>query len=274
MSLTTSEALPNEATVESALGEALLESPLGITPIEVPEETVSQYNQYNKETLVDTLLEKEKAYENLQALQGRQGNELGQLRKTVDELLLSQTAGANTAEEDEAYRVDASDLLDNPTESLSKFVDSKTEEIQKQTLARIDDLELSLVQEKFKNRHPDYEQVARSQDFSEWLHSSPIRTRVAMQAGGGDYAAADELISEYKDNSVNTNSTVPTGSTVASARQASLESGYSSKASPGGRGKVYSRAKLAEIRLANPNLYKSPSFQEEMVKAYAEGRVK
>ena len=85
--------------------------------------------------------------------------------------------------------------------------------------------------------------------------------------------AADALLNEYK-SSVKPKKTVDSASTegLEEARKIGLET--AAQDGSGESGRYYRRADLIELKLKKPHIYADPEFQREILKAYAEKRVK
>lgn len=223
-------------------------------------------------------------YMNLESVHGRTANDLGVQRKLTDRLL---QLDAPTKRETDLARnspqrveVTSGELLDKPTETLERFNQAREQALVKPVTDRIDNLERRMAETRFVGKHPDFQTVAASPTFHAWVNQSPIRLRAVNAAQQGNFDIADELLTEYKsiatksvkepteqDNSESKN--------LDNARNASLESGGSvTTANERKAGKVYRRADLIALRMNKPEVYYEEGFQEQILKAYSEGRVK
>lgn len=221
-------------------------------------------------------------YQNLEQEYGRKANEVGQQRqllnmleqKRVEDLSVNTPAGQPVPQAD-LPEIDASDLLDNPTETIRKVVEAATQ-------SRVSPIETELAQTKFLMNHNDYQAVTADPDYVSWLSQSPYRQQLAMKVvGEKDWGAADSLLTEYKLHkqafSTQPNPTDPTPQTsaVPDASAAVLESAHSSHgAVTPPQGKIVSRLALQRLRITDPEAYNDPVFQAEVLKAYQENRVK
>jgi hypothetical protein len=114
-------------------------------------------------------------------------------------------------------------------------------------------------------------------DFAEWVKASQIRLRMYAQADAeGDYDSAAELLSNWNYVKPKTapKATAPAAEVKqqqkAAVKQATVDVGG---ASPGvSSSKVYRRADLIRLQLEDPDRYYA--LQDEIMSAYAEGRVK
>lgn len=215
-------------------------------------------------------------YTELHSQYGRMANDLGTQRKLTDRLLdLKRTDDLARNSGSQLPVIKSDELLDHPAQTIDKIVESRLADERKILNDRLGQLEAGLAQERFVSKHPDYQKVAESAGFVAWVKDSPYRSRIAAAAANGDFGAADEIISEYKSTQVR--SAAQGGGSaddnLEKARKAALEGGNSGdgKASSG---KVYRRADLIRLKIERPRMYSDPQFQEEIMKAYAEGRVK
>ena len=217
------------------------------------------------------------SYKNLQSAYGRMANDLGTQRQLTDRLLdVSQKRDNDLSQNTpEFVTIEGADLLDNPNDTLASFIEprlAKSNEVRDQ---RMDALENMLQQQNFNVQHPDAEEIGRNPKFSEWIAESPYRQSAAQRGIAGDWSATSELLHEFKihESVSNASPIVTNGDDLEGARKASLES----SASTGGGNssdKVYKRSDLIRLKLEKPRIYEDPAFQEEIVRAYAEGRVK
>lgn len=212
---------------------------------------------------------------------GRMANDLGTQRKLTDRLLdlkRENDLHSNGAPA-QKVQVNSSELLDNPTEAIERIVAARLAEQNQKTQAEIDALHQQRAAESFLSRHPDYQTVAASADFQQFVQATPYRQRVALTAAKGDWSSADELMSEYKDRQASrtvaakTEKEVKEKNNLEAANKASLESGTSANKSSGG-GKILRRVDLLKLQMEQPDVYYDEATQAVILKAYREGRVK
>jgi hypothetical protein len=89
--------------------------------------------------------------------------------------------------------------------------------------------------------------------------------------------SGDALLKEWKASQSSQESTEVTDKEadhLKEARKASTESAGQSSTPDAPKGKVYRRLDLIRLKLEDPEAYADESFQREIIKAYAEGRVK
>lgn len=216
-------------------------------------------------------------YQNLESAYGRQANDLGTQRKLTDRLLdlkRESDLSSNSNAPRKLPEVRTNELLENPAEVIDRIVAERIQAVQQETQQRTQEIETRLAAERFVAKHPDYNDIAQDPEFAAWLEKSQYRIRAAQQARNGDYAAADDLLSEYKERKHTSQpKKQEESSELESARQASLESGASPENAGRKAGKTYRRADLIRLRLENPDEYYRDDFQAEIMRAYREKRV-
>jgi hypothetical protein len=244
-----------EPQAEAAPAETVDQDPLAGTKFEgkSPEEIVDMYN-------------------NLQTAYGRMANDLGTQRKMTDRLLdlkRDEDLESNTP----PPAVDTDELLNNPTAALDRYLESRMDKVQKGNDEKLKALEEQLLTEKFREKHPNFEQTAQSQEFAEWVQASPLRAQAGAMAANGDWQAADALFTEYEAEKANATKRVAaeTNEPLEAARNVALES---NTPTAGDDKQYYSRADLIDIKINKPHLWRDPVFQDRIYKAYAEKRVR
>lgn len=278
------EEVGNSTQLEKDLGEAVsLATPQPQGKPKTQQPSVAQDDDADEDPKYrgKTRQEIKEMHRNAESRLGSMANDLGTQRKLTDRLLDLKRED-DLARNTPAVKVSREELLssDDPTQVLDRFVGSRLAQTESEVKTRLERMEQSLAQTSFVARHPDYIQLANDQDFITWAGATPYRTRLAALAvQQNDWAAADELMTEFKANR-------PAGSqqkrkpadseNLSAARSAALESGAATGADRQATksGKVYRRADLIRLRMDKPDEYYRDDFQAEITRAYAEGRVK
>jgi hypothetical protein len=200
---------------------------------------------------------------------GKQANELGEIRKLADELIKSQLQPKKEPEQPKEV-----DFFENPQEAIKRAVETNPTVLEARQYAIRAQQEQA--KQKLHQMHPDLNQVIGSSDFANWVSASPVRKQLLVNADQGyDLNAAHELISTYKElRGVKQQQQQRQASDAEiSARNQALKS---ASVDTGGSGettkKIYRRADL--IRLNMTDRAKYESMQDEIMQAYAEGRVR
>jgi hypothetical protein len=130
----------------------------------------------------------------------------------------------------------------------------------------------SQIQQRLAQEHPDFGDIAKDQDFANWVKSSPVRIKIFEQADSGyDFDSANELLSTYKQlRGVKSKQISDAGE--ASRKQTLKAVGVDTGGSGESSKKVYRRADLIRLKMQDPNRYEALS--DEIMVAYQEGRVR
>lgn len=207
---------------------------------------------------------------------GRMANDLGTQRKLTDRLLdLKRESDLSRARAPEPVKVDSNELLENPTQAIQRVVQSSLEQERASLQEEIAQIRVSQAAQSFLSRHPDYQSYVGNEDFVSWARATPYRSNRADAAAQGDYSAADELLTEFKDRQTSRKpkEEPKPDANLEKAKAASLERGQSASARSTSK-KIYRRVELLQLQQQNPELYYDDATQREIMLAYAEGRVK
>jgi len=257
-----------ESTSEREAGEKKPAEAGGERPAYIPEKFWTGDVQESLDKMAN-------GYKSLESAYGRMANDLGTQRKLTDRLLSLDKEAAPKKEEKALPVVDVKGLVDKPNETLDSYMTAREERLRQEYNQQLQQLQLAHLEQEFAKKHPNYQEIASSPEFSQWVTSSPLRARVAQLASSGDYSAADELLTEFEvqRKAVPPKEEVEQKQRLEAARQASTTSAAQAPSSSP-KGKIYRRADLIKMKLERPDQYSDPAYQEEIMRAYAEGRVK
>ncbi len=212
-----------------------------------------------------------KMHEEAEKLIGRHANEVGELRKLTDEILKQQLV-ANKPQQQQEQEPEV-DFWSDPDTYLNKKLENHPDILAaKQAQQQMIHKQAS---ELLHKKHPDMIEVVQSKGFQEWVAASKVRTQLYVAADTQyDTEAADELISTFK---ALTGKKAEEGQqqakelTDARSKQlkaATVDAGGGNETSR----KVYRRSDLIRLKMTDPSRY--DALQDEILKAYSEGRVK
>lgn len=227
-------------------------------PEEVKPELPEKFRNKSVEDIVQMYQEAEKTI-------GRQAQEVGEVRKLADELLKQQL---KPKEREEVPEVD---FFENPQEAINHAVanNPKVRAAEEQLLQ----IHRAQAAQQLAAKHPDYAQVAQSEDFANWVKASKVRQNLYAQADAFDYDAADELLSTYKQLRTVQVQQVDEGEKQArkqALKSASVDTGGSGESSR----KTYRRSELMKMMLNDRASYQELADSGELARAYSEGRVR
>ena len=206
-------------------------------------------------------------HQEAEKLIGKQAQEVGEVRKLADELIRQNLTTKQQQTRDIEPEVD---FFENPQKAVQKTVDSHPDII----AARQATLELkrAQIQQRLAQEHPDFGDIAKNEDFANWVKSSPVRIDLFKKADAEfDYDSANELLSTYKElRAVKQKQSSDAGEATRkqNLKAAGVDVGGSGESSK----RIYRRADLIRLKMQDPSRYEALS--DEIMQAYAEGRVK
>lgn len=240
------------------------------TPQEVEEqpqepEVPEKYQGKSVEELVQM-------HQELEKFTGKQSTEVGELRKLVDEHIQTQLSEQQAPQQQQ--QLDDEDDVDffvDPQTAVSRAIDNhpKIKEAQAYTEQYRKQATLAQLQQ----QHPDMESVLQDPKFADWIKASKVRTQLFVQADQQyDYDAANELFSLWKEKNQVVQQTAQAEKQARKSAVKTANTGNARGTSEGSRKKVYRRADIIKLMKTDPERYQALS--DELLKAYAEGRVK
>ena len=239
-------------------------------PPEEPEQEVNETetksnvpDKYKDKSLEDIV----RMHQEAEKLLGKQSSEVGDLRKSVDELLkvkLSEDASSSIKEQEPEL-----DFYDDPKGSVNKAVENSSTMLQmKELLAKQTQQE---VMGKIASKHPDFESIVKNENFIDWISKSEVRTELFQRADKYDFNAADELLSNWKEIKGIVEKTQSLGEQDRKLQVKAASTGGKGSAEPMSR-KIYKRSEIVNLMINDPQKYQANA--DVIYKAYAEGRVK
>lgn len=203
-------------------------------------------------------------HQEAEKLLGRQSSEVGELRKLVDNFILSQNQTATPKEEDDV------DFFDDPQRAMEAAIAKhpKIKAAEQASAAMQQQSALATLQRK----HPDYQEVLGNEGFSEWVKGSKVRMELYGRADNFDVDAADELLSTWKERQRVVNQTKEVEEKEIKRQRKAAATGGGKGGGEGRSRKVYRRADIINLMQTDPSRYLE--LADEITLAYSEGRVK
>ena len=227
---------------------------------EVPE----KYKGKNLEDIV-------KMHQEAEKLIGRQAQEVGEVRRLADELLKQKlSSDSKQAQPQAVQETQEIDFFEDPKLAVQKAVATHPDVLAAKQAAQ--QFRAMQTQQQLAAKHPDYSQIVNDGEFVDWVKASPTRLNMFAVANAQyDFAVADELLSTFKQIR-----TAKTSQTQEAGKQALKQNLKAAAVDVGGTGesskKIYRRADLIRLRMTDPSRY--DALQDEIMAAYADGRVK
>jgi hypothetical protein len=207
---------------------------------------------------------------------GRQAQEVGENRRLLDQFIKQQLESKQEAPPSKAQEID---YFEDPAKAINQAVENNPilKQLQEQQAYQAQ----LVAKQTIEKAHPDYLSVAQSDDFAAWIQGSKVRVQLFAQASNYDVDSALELLETYKSlRGIQAQKAEATKAADESLKKTDEESrGKALKAASvqqGGTGEstknIYRRADLIRLRMQDPSRYES--MADEILNAYAEGRVR
>lgn len=216
-------------------------------------------------------------HQEAEKLIGRQAQEVGESRKLLDQFIKQQLEQKHdTQQPSKAQEID---WFEDPARAVNQAVENNPvlKQLQEQQAQQAQLVALQTIEK----AHPDFMEVAQSEDFAQWVQGSKVRMGIFAKANNYDVDSALELLETYKSlRNVKAQKAEQVKAADESLKK--VEEETRSKAlktaavQEGGTGEsskpVYRRADLIRLRMQDPARYES--MADDILNAYAEGRVR
>lgn len=207
----------------------------------------------------------------LESRMGQQSQEVGELRRAFDDMVKNSISAQNSPTP-EPEAVEEVDFFADPSAAVARAIENHPTVKQAQAVAAEMGKSQALAQ--LQAAHPDMKEVITDAGFKDWVGQSPYRQQMYQQADQQyDFGAANELLTLYKERKGVVAKTAEVEK-VAQKQAVKQASTGSSRSAAQGRSpkKTYRRADIIELMKTNPKRY--DALSDEIMQAYAEGRVK
>ena len=220
----------------------------------------AQQQQEDRQESTPDLTDWEKRYKDLEVAYSRQGQQIGEYRKLVDDYLNSTPEPEETQE---VNPITSDDIFDDPNSAVARVVENHP------AIKRVTELEKELAQtradaarEAFRAKHPGFDEAVSSPEFANWVNSDQTRIELAQRADKFDMIAADALFSLYEAEHAKPASAQPV------ADEVSLESGSGAEPPAPER---YSRSEMLRVMTrAKQGDMQAQEYYKAHAKAYRE----
>jgi len=254
-------------TAPEGVAEQVTETPVVVEEVQ-QEPTYEPPEKYAGKTLEDVI----GMHQNAEKVLGKQGQEVGQQRQLIQQLMEQSQASQATEPTEDAVSFEDS-FYDDPAKAVNSAIENHPEIIKAREGNAKSAQNANLSQ--LEATHPDFMDIVGDNDFQKWVGESGIRTELFRRADADyDFNAANELLGTWKQISmIGKTQEVNKAEKVKrqkAMRQTSSET-RSSGDSVGGK-KIYRRSDLIQLQVSDPNRY--ADLSDEITQAYQEGRVK
>ena len=202
---------------------------------------------------------------------GRQGSEVGELRRLVDDFIKAQTVTKTQQQAPAEDDVDDVDFFADPKAAISRAIEKhpKVKAAEELTL----NMKKAEALATLKSAHPDFQDVIQSTGFAEWVGKSKVRQELFLRADQAyDFEAANELLTTFKERQAVVEKTKAVEQVERKQAVKAASMGSAKGSGESASRKTYRRADIIDLMVRNPDRY--AQLSDEIMQAYAEGRVK
>jgi predicted RNA-binding protein YlqC (UPF0109 family) len=249
--------LLDEVLVEDTTTDSLMD-------IQEPEEVVVEEElpeKYRGKTAKDIA----KMHQDAEKLIGKQGSEVGELRRVVDDFIKTQTAKEHKTEETLAD----DDFFVEPKNAVKKAIDNHPA-IKEAQQASIQMRRAETVS-KLESQFPNFMETVQDPDFADWIKGSRVRTELFTRAETQfDYDSAQELLATWQEKKEFTKKVTETSKLDREKQLKAADIGTTGTSEQVSK-KKYRRSDIIKLMQTDPDRYDAMS--NEIMAAYKEGRV-
>lgn len=198
---------------------------------------------------------------------GKQGSEVGDLRRIVDDFIKTQTL--KEAKKEEESNDDPGDYFVDPKQAVRREIDNHpaVKEAKQASMA----MRQQEVLNKLATKHPNFMDTIQDPTFAEWIESSRVRKELYARAEVQyDFDAADELLSTWQERQA-TSKQVQETSKLDRDKQLKAASVNTQGATESVAKKKYRRQDIIKLMQTDPDRY--DAMQSEISAAYRENRI-
>jgi hypothetical protein len=205
-------------------------------------------------------------HQQAERLIGKQGSEVGELRKVVDDFISTQTLKESQTRE---APVSTEEFYDNPTQNVDKRIDGHPAIKEAQKAAK--DMKRTATLTRLNAEYPDLEETVQDPNFAEWIKGSRVRSELYNRAEVEfDYDAAKELLGNWSDKKERVAKVAETSKIDKSNQLKAASIGSKGNNEPVSK-KKYRRSDIIKLMQTDPDKY--DALSDEIMLAYQEGRV-
>lgn len=247
------ESVEDTDSVEETQQEEVVRQPVGDLP-----------EKYQGKDLKEII----RMHQEAEKLIGRQGSEVGELRKVVDDFIRAQTSSKEQPQNED---IAEDDYYSDPKAAVFKAIENHPKV--KQAEMAVNEMNRSKAVQTLQSKHPDFGDIVQDPSFQQWIGASKVRSELLIRADKAfDIDAADELFSTWKDRRQAASATVSAEKQARSKSIKSASTAVGSGSDEAPSAKIYRRADIIRMMQTDPDRY--DSMQDEIMSAYREGRVR
>ena len=201
---------------------------------------------------------------------GRQGSEVGDLRKIVDDFVKTQSTNKQSDKTVNEQADDEVDFFTDPQKAIDRAISKHPKILEAEQLTS--NMKKAEALANLKANHPDFQEIIAAPSFAEWIGKSKVRQELFVRADRAyDADAANELLDNWKERSQAVERTKVNEQSERSNAIKAASTGTTRGSSEPVAKKRYRRADIIDLMTRDPDRYMA--LEPEIMKAYAEKRV-
>ena len=254
----------DQEKVEANLEKEL--TPIKEDPVVQEETTQEKEDDLPEKYKGKTAKEIAEMHQQAEKLIGKQGSEVGELRKVVDDFISTQTLKESQTTE---TPVTSDEFYENPQKNVNKQIDSNPAIKEAQKAAQ--EMKRTATLTRLNSEYPDLETTVQDPNFAEWIKSSRVRSELYNRAEVEfDYDSAKELLSNWSDKKERVAKVAETSKIDKDNQLKAASVGSKGNNEPVSK-KKYRRSDIIKLMQTDPDKY--DALSDEIMLAYQEGRV-
>ena len=208
-------------------------------------------------------------HQEAERLLGKQGSELGDLRKVVDDYIESNLEKHKSDSPVQPSEPEV-DIFDEPDQYVNSRVENNPKI--KQMEEFLAQQQKEAVHNKILQKYPNIAETVNDNNFVEWIKSSRVRQELLNRMNNWDYDAANELLGNWDERKEGVTKTASMQEEDKKQQRRKASTGSTKGSSEPSSRKIYRRADIVNLMINDPERYKANV--SEFDRAYREGRVK
>lgn len=141
----------------------------------------------------------ENRYKELEKLNSRQAQTLGEQRRIIDDYIQRDSTPAEPIPQEAPKPITSEDFYEDPNAAVQRAIDTHPAVQEARALKQSFELDARDRQARdFESRHPDYASIAQSPEFQNWVVDDPTRVDLYSRGNQYDFSAADALFRLFK----------------------------------------------------------------------------
>lgn len=231
------------------------------TPEEQPHEEEDDIPEKYKGKSVKDII---RMHQEAEKAMGKQGSEVGELRRIVDDFVKAQTVNTPPDVEEEV------DFFADPDKAIANAIAKHPKIKEAETMSQ--QMRIATARANLHEAHPDVNDIVTDEAFREWVGKSKVRQELFSRADNFDFDAADELLTTWKERKQVIQQSQEIEKVERKQAVKAASTGSAKGTGESASKKVYRRADIINLMRTNPDRYEQ--LAPEIMQAYQEGRVK